>query len=39
MVLGIVVGQAIVPRGVAVIIDGLERAAMPPEDRSEGREG
>lgn len=31
MVLGMVVGQAISPRGVAMIIDGLSRATMPPE--------
>lgn len=33
MVLGAVVPQAISPRGVALVIDGLARAAMPPETR------
>lgn len=35
MVLGLVVGQAIAPRGVALIVEGLERAAMPPDGRAE----
>jgi hypothetical protein len=34
MVLGMVVVQAVSPRGVALIIDGLSRAAMPPEAMS-----